>query len=69
MTAQSQKASAQLDAGQDIDHAKRQRMRSVAIALGLGFMVLLFYAATLVRIGGAMSGKPAEAAKEQAKPS
>jgi hypothetical protein len=31
---------------------KRQRTRSVAIALGLGFLVLLFYAATIVRMGG-----------------
>jgi hypothetical protein len=30
---------------------KRQRMRSLAIALGLGFLVLLFYAATIVRMG------------------
>lgn len=31
---------------------KRQRLRSVAIALGLAFLVLLFYAATIVRMGG-----------------
>jgi len=31
---------------------KRQRTRSVAIALGLGFLVLLFYASTIVRMGG-----------------
>jgi hypothetical protein len=30
---------------------KRQRVRSVAIALGLAFLVLLFYAATIVRMG------------------
>lgn len=30
---------------------RRQRLRSVAIALGLGFLVLLFYAATIVRMG------------------
>jgi F0F1-type ATP synthase membrane subunit b/b' len=48
--------------GQDIDPglAKRQRMRSIAIALGLAFMVLLFYAATIVRIGGAMGEKKSE---------
>lgn len=28
------------------------RRRSIAIALTLGFMVLLFYAATIVRLGG-----------------
>lgn len=30
---------------------RQQRLRSVAIALGLGFLVLLFYAATIVRMG------------------
>lgn len=30
---------------------KRQRLRSLAIALGLGFLVVLFYAATIVRMG------------------
>lgn len=30
---------------------KRQRMRSLAIAFGLGFLVFLFYAATIVRMG------------------
>jgi hypothetical protein len=51
------------------DQGKRQQMRSVAIALGLGFMVLLFYAATLVRIGGAMNDRTPVTAQEQAKPS
>lgn len=31
---------------------KRQRLRSTAIALGLAFLVILFYAATIVRMGG-----------------
>ena len=31
--------------------AKRQRMRSIAIGLALGFMVILFYAATIIRMG------------------
>jgi hypothetical protein len=30
---------------------KRQRLRSIAIALALGFMVILFYAATLINVG------------------
>ncbi len=34
---------------------QRQRVRSVAIALGLGFLVVLFYAATIVRMGGQVS--------------
>lgn len=32
--------------------AKRQRMRSVAIAVALAVLVALFYAATIVRMGG-----------------
>lgn len=30
---------------------RRQRMRSVAIGLALGALVILFYAATIVRLG------------------
>lgn len=30
---------------------RRQRLRSLAIALGLGFLVILFYLATIVRMG------------------
>ena len=30
---------------------KRQRLRSTAIALGLAFLAILFYAATIVRMG------------------
>lgn len=31
---------------------RRQRFRSLAIGLGLALLVLLFYAATIVRLGG-----------------
>ena len=31
---------------------KRQRLRSLAIALALGALVALFYIATIVRLGG-----------------
>ena len=40
------------DADEEAKRLKRQRLRSVAIALGLAFLVLLFYAATIVRMGG-----------------
>jgi len=30
----------------------RQNRRSIAVALALGFLVVLFYAATMVRLGG-----------------
>ena len=39
--------------------ARVARRRSIAIALLLGLMVVLFYAATLVRFGGALLGKGA----------
>lgn len=39
--------------------ARVARKRSIAIALMLGGMVVLFYATTLVRFGGAMANKPA----------
>lgn len=42
--------------GDDIEtkaaQAKRQRLRSIAIAVVLGLLVVLFYAATIVRMGG-----------------
>ncbi len=37
---------------------RRQRMRSIAIALALGFLVVLFYAATIVRLGGNVMNRP-----------
>ena len=37
---------------------RRQRMRSIAIALALGGLVLLFYAATIVRMGGNVLNRP-----------
>ncbi len=42
------------------DEASAQRVarrRSIAIAVTLGVMVLVFYAATLVRLGGAVVNK------------
>lgn len=37
---------------------KMRRRRSIAIALTLGFMVLAFYAATFVRLGGNVANTP-----------
>jgi hypothetical protein len=34
------------------ERERRQRMRSLAIALALAALVALFYAATIVRLGG-----------------
>jgi hypothetical protein len=39
------------DSDEEGKRLRRQRLRSVAIALGLAFLVLLFYAATIVRMG------------------
>ena len=36
----------------DKERQRRQRMRSFAIACVLGGLVVLFYAATIVRLGG-----------------
>ncbi len=40
------------------ERRRRQRMRSIAIALALGAMVALFYAATIVRLGGNVMNRP-----------
>lgn len=37
---------------------RSQRNRSVAIALALGAMVAMFYAATIVRMGGNVMNRP-----------
>jgi hypothetical protein len=46
-------------AGRDDEEAKRrQRMRSIAIGLALAALVVLFYVATLVRLGGNVLNRP-----------
>jgi hypothetical protein len=40
------------------ERLKRQRMRSLAIALALAALVALFYAATIVRLGGNVLNRP-----------
>lgn len=37
---------------------QRQRSRSIAIALALGAMSILFYAATIARMGGNVGNRP-----------
>ena len=37
---------------------KRQRLRSIAIAVSLALLVALFYAATIVRMGGNVLNRP-----------
>lgn len=42
----------------DRERQRRQRMRSIAIALALGALVVLFYVATLARLGGNVFNRP-----------
>lgn len=37
---------------------KRRRARSIAIGLALGFMVLLFYAVTIAKLGPQVLNRP-----------
>jgi hypothetical protein len=37
---------------------RRRRMRSIAIALALAALVVVFYVATLVRLGGNVLNRP-----------
>lgn len=46
------------DAGSELERRRRQRYRSIAIALALGALVLLFYIATIVRLGGNVFNRP-----------
>ena len=40
------------------EDARRRRMRSIAIACALGFMVLLFYAVTIAKLGPQVLNRP-----------
>ena len=40
------------------DWQRRRRMRSIAIGLALAALVVLFYVATLVRLGGNVMNRP-----------
>jgi hypothetical protein len=46
------------NAPEERERIKRQRMRSLAIALALGALVALFYIATIVRLGGDALNRP-----------
>jgi hypothetical protein len=47
-----------LENGDQRERQRRRRMRSIAIALALGALVILFYVATLVRLGGNVLNRP-----------
>ena len=40
------------------EQKKRQRNRSIAIAVALGLLVVIFYAATLVKMGPEILNRP-----------
>lgn len=37
---------------------RRRRMRNIAIAVALGVLVVMFYVATIVRLGGNVMNRP-----------
>lgn len=37
---------------------RRRRMRSIGIAIALGALVVIFYVATIVRLGGNVMNRP-----------
>lgn len=49
---------AERDLSSRAERDKRQRMRSIAIAVALIVMAVLFYAATIVRLGGHALNRP-----------
>jgi hypothetical protein len=44
--------------GEEQERNRRRRLRSIAIALALGALVVLFYVATIVRLGGNVLHRP-----------
>lgn len=42
----------------EVERARRRRLRSLAIAAALGGLVVLFYIATIVRLGGHVFNRP-----------
>ena len=42
----------------ETERKRRQRTRSIAIAVALGLLVVLFYVATMVRMGGNVVNRP-----------
>ncbi len=42
----------------DVERRRRQRRRSIAIALALAGLVVLFYIATIARLGGNVFMRP-----------
>jgi hypothetical protein len=47
-----------LDNRDQNERDRRRRMRSIAIALALGALVIIFYVATIIRLGGNVFNRP-----------
>ena len=47
-----------MENGDQRERERRRKMRSTAIALALGALVILFYVATVVRLGGNVMNRP-----------
>jgi hypothetical protein len=47
-----------LENGDQRERERRRKMRSLAIGLALGALVILFYVATLVRMGSHVMNRP-----------
>ena len=47
-----------MENGDQRERERQRKMRSIAIALALGALVILFYVATLVRLGGNVMNRP-----------
>jgi hypothetical protein len=47
-----------VDDRQQREWERRRRMRSIAIGLALGALVVIFYIATMVRLGGNVMNRP-----------
>ena len=46
------------EAKDEEERRRRQRMRSIAIGLALAVLAVLFYVATIVRLGGNVMNRP-----------
>ena len=47
-----------MDDREQAERERRRRMRSIGIALALGALVVIFYIATMVRLGGNVMNRP-----------
>jgi hypothetical protein len=47
-----------VDDREQAERERRRRMRSIGIALALGALVVIFYIATMVRLGGNVMNRP-----------